>query len=156
MQVCPRQFQSDMTEVDKLLKVILTVDDGLKLIAQLETKSADFKKKGQKSDSHKSALILEEFRDKFYKAEVVKLTLAIEPGKELLSGLTAWFSGNLGSRVIIDLKIDPQIIGGIKVICRNHFRDFSLAGIIEETTKIEFNQIEGQKNEPVVMPSAII
>lgn len=144
-----------MTEVEELLNSVLTAADGTKIIAELEMKSAE-SAQGKNSTSDKTASLLSEFKDEFYKAEVVSMTLAIEPSREFLSELQSWFSSSAGERVIFDLKVDPQIIGGIKLICRNHFRDFSLSTIVVNSTKDEFNQDQHKENEAGMIPSSLI
>lgn len=144
-----------MTEVEKLLNSVLTVTDGTKMISELEMKSAGFTP-AKSSVLEKTASLIRDFKDEFYKTEVVSMTLAIEPSREFLSELQSWFSSSAGERVIFDLKVDPQIIGGIKLICRNHFRDFSLSSIIEDTTKDEFNQDQHKGKEAGMIPSSLI
>lgn len=156
MQVLLQKFQNSMTEAEELVDAIVTVDDGLKLISSLEKKQAANQFGKRDANSKNIPAILDEFKAQFYKIQVVSLTVAIEPTQDLLVKLQSWFSENLGQRVIFDLKVDPQIIGGIKLICRNHFRDFSLSSTIEDITKSEFMRDEVKAKEPGVMPAALI
>lgn len=124
-----------MKGVEELLKSVITLDDGLKIISNLEKKLQKLAIGRNKEASDETSSMLEEFKEGFYKSEVVVLTLAINPDLNFLSSLQEWFSNNLGQKVIFDLKVDPQIIGGAKIICREHYRDFSLWAMIEEFSK---------------------
>lgn len=142
-----------MKEVEELLKSVVTIDDGLKIIANLEKKQALSKKSKQKTTDDSLEGILGEFKTVFYKMQVVSLTLAINPTLDFLIKLQDWFSDNLGQKVILDLSVDTQIIGGAKIICREHFRDFSLAESIEKVAK---NEAETPEKESDFMPAVII
>lgn len=142
-----------MREVEELLKSLVTVDEGLKIISNLEKKPAVSQKVGKKTVSGSSRLILDEFKTAFYKMQVVSLTLAITPSRDFLIELQQWFSDNLADKVIFDLNVDPQIIGGVTIICRDHFRDFSLAATIERTAK---NGEEFKELEPDIVPTVTI
>ncbi len=143
-----------MTEVEELLNSIVTVDDGLLIISKLENKQP-LNINGKKFQSTKNIpAILDEFKLVFYKIQIVSLTLAIEPDRDFLGRLQNWFRENSGEMVVFDLSVDPEIIGGIKLICRNHFRDLSLSSLIEDTTKREFLH-EGDGGFRVV-PTALI
>lgn len=142
-----------MKDVEDLLKSVVTVDDGLKIISNLEKKQGIGQKIQKTSGSGSASGILDEFKTAFYKLQFVGLTLAINPSSDFLIGLQKWFSNNLGHQVVFDLKVDPQIIGGATIICRDHFRDFSLATRIERKLKDKDNIEEDQ---PDMMPTALI
>lgn len=133
-----------MKEVEELLKSVVTVDDGLKIISNLENKLELSRVSKKNGVSDGASGMLDEFKGAFYKMQVVNLTLAINPDLGFLTDLQEWFSDNLGQKVIFDLKVDPQIIGGAKIICRDHYRDFSLSAMIEEFSKddVVFNNEE--------------
>lgn len=143
-----------MKEVEELLKSVVTVDDGLKIISNLEN-NLGLSRVGKKKGVFDGVSgMLDEFKGAFYKMQVVNLTLAINPDLRFLTGLQEWFSDNLGQKVIFELDVDPQIIGGAKIICRDHYRDFSLSGMIEEFSK---NEVEfSEEKESGVMPPALI
>lgn len=142
-----------MREVEELLKSVVTVDEGLTIISNLERNQTIGSKSGKKLSAGFSREVLDDFKTAFYKMQVVSLTLAINPSKDFLKGLQKWFSDNLGNQVVFYLKVDPQIIGGARIICRDHFRDFSLAEVIEKTTK---NQDEFVQTKPEMLQTAII
>lgn len=142
-----------MKGVEELLKSVITLDDGLKIISNLENKLQKLAIGRNKEASDETSSMLEEFKEGFYKSQVVVLTLAINPDLNFLSSLQEWFSNNLEQKVVFDLKVDPQIIGGAKIICREHYRDFSLWAMIEEFSKDD--EILSQEKD-LGMPPALI
>lgn len=71
-------------------------------------------------------------------SETVTLTLAFEPDFDFVRKLNEYFSQNMGHRVTLDLKVDKKIVGGAIVIANNHWRDYSVAAVVENNMK---NQI---------------
>lgn len=144
-----------MKEVDELLESVITVDDGLRIIANLEAKSSSAKKKGEKDLSQLVHFdLLEEFKRVFYKLPVVGLTLAINPNLNFLMELHNWFCENLGEAIIFDLKVDSTIIGGAKIICNEHYKDFSIDLKVEEVLGSQPN-VEADSDSTLV-PSTLI
>lgn len=71
--------------------------------------------------------LLEGFKRHLYATPTVMVTLAFYPSKTLLARLTKWFEDNLEERVLLDLQVEGEIIGGAKILCNDHFRDYSIA-----------------------------
>lgn len=57
----------------------------------------------------------------------LKLTIAISPTPELITALSNWVEINLSEKIIFDIKVDPEIIGGAIITSDSgEFADFSL------------------------------
>lgn len=74
----------------------------------------------------------DEFRRKLLKRESINLTLAFQPSEDFLLFLKKWFEVNMGQEILIDLIIDEKIVGGAILICRNHYKDYSLISTIDQ------------------------
>ncbi|HSX19059.1 MAG TPA: F0F1 ATP synthase subunit delta [Candidatus Saccharimonadales bacterium] len=97
---------------------LLTKQQGEVLIERMEdTKSV-------------SSDYLEEFKRLFISKPSVVLTLAFNPDTKFVSSVKKWFEGNLGEEILLDLKVDPNIVGGIILVCNNHYKDFSIGSAI--------------------------
>ena len=105
-----------MNEVQKLFKQIKTRQQGEEVLRGLGP----------------SSRAGEEFGRLLSGARSVGLTLAFYPSEAVLSKIIDWFEDNLSERPIIDLSVDPDIVGGAKVLCNEHFKDYSLRSIIEK------------------------
>lgn len=57
----------------------------------------------------------------------VKIEMAIEPERETLIKISDWFERELGKKFILDVKINPKILGGLIIEYNGKWRDFSLA-----------------------------
>lgn len=63
---------------------------------------------------------------------VVSLTLAFEPSEEVLKTFAQWFITNINTQVIFDVRVDHNIIGGIKITYNGKFKDYSLGTLFEK------------------------
>lgn len=110
-----------MTDLLAKHGVILTKQEGEDYIGQMEAKISSSGQKDGLADN------LEEFKRIFFKQTFIPITLAFEPGPKFLKKVASWFSQNLGKKVILDVTVDKNIVGGAIVICNNHYKDYSLA-----------------------------
>ena len=108
-----------MKNVDFDVENILTKQEGEDLLFSLAS-DKDF------SDSHKDSL-----RKNFFSTTFVPITLAFEPGRDFLTKVKSWFCQQMGKNVILDLKVEPKIVGGVIVVCNNHYRDYSVASEVD-------------------------
>jgi F0F1-type ATP synthase delta subunit len=111
-----------------------------KLLRQLESL-------GRKSGY---GVLLTEFEQLFYGAKTVVLTLSFYPTEAVIDRICGWFEENLEERVIVDLIVDTDIIGGLKVMCNERFRDYSVR------TKLENMGVIGKPPKPEDQVSAAI
>jgi hypothetical protein len=63
---------------------------------------------------------------------VVSLTIAFEPEDETLKSLFDWFPLNINKRVLLDIKVDRNIIAGAYVGCNGKCLDFSIKPIFDQ------------------------
>jgi len=62
----------------------------------------------------------------------VKLEIAFSPSNEFLKKINQWFNEKLAQKVILDLTINPKIVGGIVIEYKGNWRDYSLAKRIDK------------------------
>lgn len=69
----------------------------------------------------------------------VKMTLAFAPSSELLKKIEEKFLADKSGKAILDITVDPQIIGGCIIEYGGEYRDYSLVkqleGAIEQAVK---------------------
>ena len=56
----------------------------------------------------------------------MKLKIAFSPSSEFLEEINQWFEKELSVKVILDLTINPKIVGGAIIEYQGNWRDFSL------------------------------
>lgn len=61
-----------------------------------------------------------------------KIEIAFEPVQSTLNKISEWFEKKLGKRVVLDIVINPKIVGGAKIEYNGKWRDFSLIKKIHE------------------------
>jgi F0F1-type ATP synthase delta subunit len=60
------------------------------------------------------------------KLRTIGLTIAFEPQESSLSKIYAWSNNNLDDNSVLDIKVDPNVIGGAILNIRGHYVDNSL------------------------------
>lgn len=127
------------TKLEAIYQKILTKQEGEQLIASLESFLEKKAAKGGKQKDWQVAVwiervggvsnlpkFVEKVKKLVFESKLVTLVLAFEPSSRFLFDVKKWLEENLGEQVLIDLVVDYQLVGGLKIICNNHFRDYSL------------------------------
>ena len=117
----------------ELIQDLSTKQEAEELITLLESKSPLASALSTKIQSGKSLSRQElayELKKLLAQNNFPKLEIAFEPRYEFVKELKEYFSKNLNQNVLLDLVINPTIIGGAIIICNNHYRDFSLSSKI--------------------------
>jgi hypothetical protein len=62
----------------------------------------------------------------------VKLEIAFEPSEEFILKIEEWFREKIKRRMILDIFVNPKIVGGAKIEFQGKWKDFSLEKEIEK------------------------
>ncbi len=73
-----------------------------------------------------------QFKDFLLKIPTVKLEIAFDPSEDFILKINEWFKKNLGKKVILDIFVNPKIVGGAKIEYQGKWKDYSLAKKIEK------------------------
>ena len=65
-------------------------------------------------------------KGKIQHLKFLKLTIAVNPSKELVDEIFYWINKNVGEDIILDLDIDKTIIAGGVVEFEGRFKDYSV------------------------------
>jgi len=90
------------------------------------------KKEKQYQDPQEQIFFLQLLKNHLTSLPKVKIEIAFEPERETLEKISQWFKEKLKKKMILDLRINPKIIGGAKIEYGGKWRDFSLAKKIKE------------------------
>ena len=77
----------------------------------------------------------DKIREKISSMPVISLTLAFEPGEETLKILSDWFPLNINKQVLLDIKIDTNLIAGAYISFNGKYLDSSVRPIFDQTYK---------------------
>jgi len=69
---------------------------------------------------------LREIREALGGVHAVKITLAAEPPRSLVKEIWTWVGKHAGEEIILEIKINPGIIGGALIAWNGRYADFSL------------------------------
>jgi hypothetical protein len=64
---------------------------------------------------------------------VVSLTIAFEPEEETLKNIFDWFPLNINRQVLLDIKVDPNLIAGANIGYNGKCLDCSIKPIFDQT-----------------------
>ncbi len=63
----------------------------------------------------------------------VKLEIAFSPSDDFLKKIGLWFKEALGQKIILDLTVNPKIVGGAIIEYQGNWRNYSLAREIDKS-----------------------
>jgi len=78
------------------------------------------------------SLFLEKFKKYLQSLPEIKLEIAFLPSRKFLSRINQWLEEEFGQKVILDLIINPEIVGGAIIEYQGNWRDFSLRKEIDK------------------------
>lgn len=97
-----------------------------KLLAEAKEQGVSF------SDPQNTQHFLEEVERELQALPMVTLRLAFEPQYDLVKNISSWFDTELQRHVLIDIVIDPAVIGGLVLEWNGIHRDYTLKKLIQE------------------------
>ena len=131
-----REFISEIDMLlDSLFKTQNGFEEGLNAISASHSqmlKEALLKNNIQASSPSIISEYLHALKEEIRKLKTIKLALAFEPRQHTIDNLFTWVSQNLGSGIILDIKLDKTILGGTIVELEGKYQDFSLKKKLEE------------------------
>jgi F0F1-type ATP synthase delta subunit len=101
-------------------------NDFLNFVQELERKNLISK------DPERNRAFFEEFKKYLLEIPQVKIEVAFKPKREFLKKIINFFEREFQRKIILDLTINPEIIGGIVFEWKGKIFDFSLAKRIEK------------------------
>lgn len=72
---------------------------------------------------------------KIKELSVIELTLAFSPPRLMLDRVSQWFDHVLSKKIILEIKVKPEILGGVRVSYHGLYRDYSVKKLLEEKIK---------------------
>lgn len=74
----------------------------------------------------------EDLKEKLLKLPQIKLELSFSPSPEFLLKLRNWLREKTQETLLLDIVVNPEIVGGVKIFYQGKFGDFSLEKEIEK------------------------
>jgi len=78
--------------------------------------------------------VLKEIKKLLEGVNIVELTIALEPTRQLTDRVSGWVKKNLSEDALIRFEIDKKIVAGAKIIYKGAYHDFSTSKKIVELT----------------------
>jgi len=104
-------------KINEDLKIIIKIWEEEKIIAHSPDEQFSFFETLKKELNH------------FF---LVKLEIAFEPSRDFLERVKDWLKENLNQEIILEVKKNPQIVGGLIIEYQGKYLDLSLAKKIDE------------------------
>jgi len=113
-------------QINELIDEILSYHTKTKMLALVSREKIDM------NDLQKLRLFFSEVKKNIETLPVVSLTLAVSPGQRFISMLSSWFFLNTKKAVLLDITVDPTLIGGALIGYKGYYKDFSLKKLLQE------------------------
>lgn len=78
---------------------------------------------------------LDELRNYLLSLPKIKLTLAFQPNKEFLKQISEWLQKEVGQKIVLNIFVNPHIVGGAIIEYKGRYLDFSLIKEIQQFLK---------------------
>ena len=98
-------------------------------LAWLNSLGEDFFSKFTKENFYNNFLELEK---KISLLIPLIIYLSFEPAKEQIELIGLWIKKNLTQKLLFEIKIDPGLIGGVALVYKGVYKDYSLRSKIQE------------------------
>ena len=88
----------------------------------------------QNGDGDKNEIknLTTEIKKRIQALKKLSLTLAIKPNEKILKTVKDWARTNTGEQVVLDVTVDPEIIGGAIIVRNGTYHDYSIAKKIKD------------------------
>lgn len=106
---------------EKLVEIILKAEGEKKIFSEPETQFN----------------FLEELQKKLESLPVLKITLAFLPSRKSIERIVNFIRKESGEKIILDIFIDPEIVGGAILEYRGKYLDFSLKNEVKKFFKLK-------------------
>ena len=71
-------------------------------------------------------------KEELKSCQVMTLTIACKPSAELVNSICDWVNENLGRKVLLEVNVDPYILGGAIIIFNGVYMNFSVKKKLED------------------------
>jgi len=123
-----------VSQLDKLEQSLFNIHESIEMKAEeifshdeLDAVKSLLKSQGVSFDSRELVRqFIHELVASLNGASSLNLIVAIEPTEKTLREISAWISQNNNVKVFLNLKVDPNIIGGAVIEYNGSYRDYSL------------------------------
>jgi len=84
---------------------------------------------GNKSEVQK---LFASLSDLLKSANVTIITLAFSPSESFINRLYVWFKTNLGGEQLLDVQVEPSVVGGLALIKEGHYVNLTLDKLLTD------------------------
>ena len=104
-----------------------------KVSGELKNFIEKLEKEGVISGSReRQSAFLEKLEKELQSLPEIRLEIAFSPDDDSLERISQWFEKELSQKIILDLTINPKVVGGAIIEYQGNWREFSLAKEIDQ------------------------
>lgn len=71
--------------------------------------------------------VAKKIKDEIKKLPTVHLTFAIRPTKGILNEIDDFFIEKIGKKILIDWNVDEEILGGVSILYKGNYGNYSIS-----------------------------
>ena len=130
-------LSEEINQVEKLIFKEVNIPLSEKVKGKTREEFRDFLKKIEKENSHflnpnQQLSFFQNLKKNLKNIPQLKLELAFQPSAEFLLKIKQWFKEKNRQEVILDLLINPEIVGGAIIEYRGKYKNLSVEKKIDE------------------------
>jgi F0F1-type ATP synthase delta subunit len=77
-------------------------------------------------------VVIKKIKDNLKEIKFVELTIAVNPTEKLRTEMINLIKKSTNQRIALDIKVDPSIIGGVKIMFNGRYYDVSLKSKLDK------------------------
>jgi F0F1-type ATP synthase delta subunit len=85
--------------------------------------------------SNSKEIILAEIKKRLSSIKFVNLTLSFAPSQDMIERISNWLGKSVPQNIALDIKIDPEIVGGAVIEFDGKYFDYSLKNKLDNILK---------------------
>lgn len=122
-------------DLEKILEAKVSPQLRAYILGLLQGKSLD------ETLREKIAKTLAEIKNKAEGLEAITLTLAFQAQQSTIDKISSFARQNLGENTIIEINVEPNILGGAIIVFNGRYHDYSLKTKLEEVFKTKREEL---------------
>lgn len=91
--------------------------------------------------------VIEGIRESLNKIPIVTIIVAFNPSQGAVEKISDFICQSFSKRIVIDIKVDSEIIGGVKIIYEGNIKDFSIKRLLDRYFQEQKGSIQSLLHE---------
>lgn len=91
-------------------------------------------KEGLENNKNNLKIMIEKIENELKLLKTINLMLSFEPNESIINAIYSWVTKNLGKKIVLNIEVKPEILGGAVISFNGLYSDFSLKRTLENVS----------------------